>query len=471
MVAGICRIFAERGLRVAPFKAQNMSLNSFVAPGGLEMSYAQALQAWAARIHPDSDMNPILLKPEGLLRSQLVVRGKVQGSYGSRNFLENRDELFEIATQAYDRLAELYDVIIIEGAGSPVELNLMRTDLSNLRMAEHADAAALLVGDIDRGGIFASLYGTMQLMPEASRRRVQGLVVNKFRGDRTLFADGEKILEELTGIPVLGVVPYAPLEFPQEDSVGIPPYDPKSVGAGIPIVIVSLPYMSNFTDFDPLRMEPSLHISFRRYVPSQTPAMIIIPGSKNTLADLDWLKRSGWADAIKTWASEGVSIAGICGGYQMMGETLFDPDGVEGFSQHVEEGLKLLPVRTVLAPEKTTRQVSGFASSGPWREQRVQGYEIHMGETAVIPRGGTQHFAPLFYLEGREDGLVSSQGQIWGTYLHGVFQNAEFRHTMIGRLGAHLVMEGNPLELVLEQWKEVIQSNVDISALLRLVGC
>ncbi len=468
MVAGLCRVLRDRGIAVAPFKAQNMSLNAYIAADGAEMSYAQALQAWSAGVAPHADMNPVLLKPESPQQSQLIVQGQAQGAYGSRHFRENRDELFSAVTESYDRLARQYDVVIIEGAGSPVEMNLMNTDLSNLRMAEYADAQMVLVGDIDRGGIFASLYGTALLMPEAARARLRGIIVNKFRGDRTLFADGVAILENLVSVPVLGIVPHVPLSFPEEDSMGVPraPDGRGSVAVAVP----ALPYMSNFTDFDPLRMEPDVNLMFRQELPSRPPDMVVIPGSKNTLADLAWLKRSGWSDAIKAWAGEGVMVVGICGGYQMLGESVHDPQGVEGYSPLPADGLGLLPIRTVLAAEKVTRQVSGFATAGPWQGQHVRGYEMHMGETSLVEYSGVRRFASLFSLEDNPDGLSSADGQIWGTYLHGVFHNTELRHAIIRQLGGRALLAGDLFEQVIRQWKEVIENNVDIPAILHLVG-
>ncbi|SMC01845.1 adenosylcobyric acid synthase (glutamine-hydrolysing) [Sulfobacillus thermosulfidooxidans DSM 9293] len=465
IVAGLCRLLVDQGIRVAPFKAQNMSLNAFITSEGHEMSYAQAIQAWSARLSPRVEMNPILLKPETTSRSQLIVRGQVQGPYESRHFRDNRDELFKIVQQAYDELAQQYDVIIIEGAGSPVELNLMHTDLSNIRMAEYADASMILVGDIDRGGIFASLYGTAKLLPAFARHRLKGLIVNKFRGDITLFDDGIRLLEEITAVPVLGVIPYVDLAFPEEDSLGVPePITPKNQ---ITIWVVRLPYMSNFTDFDPFRFEPDVNLLFSSTPPGSRPDMIIIPGSKNTLADLAWVKESGWADSIKYWASHGTMVAGICGGFQMMGQKVDDPLGIEGMVKG-DFGLGLLPIRTVLGPYKVTKQVQGTGLALPWKNQVVSGYEQHMGETTLV-KPDDHSFTPLLALDGYTDGLVSSSGRIWGTYLHGIFHNTAFRHTVINLLGGHGVMTENPFDVIINQWKEVMAEHVDLSALLRLV--
>lgn len=468
MVAGLCRVFRDRGIRVAPFKAQNMSLNAYITREGAEISYAQALQAWSAGIAPHRDMNPILLKPQSAQQSQLIVHGQVQGAYGTHHFRYNRDELFRAVTESYDRLAAQYDVVIIEGAGSPVELNLMHTDLSNVRMAEYADADMILVGDIDRGGIFASLYGTVALLPETVQTRLKGLIINKFRGDATLFTEGVQILQSLTHQPVLGVVPHVPLQFPEEDSLGVPQGGKGS--ARVTVVVPTLPYMSNFTDFDPLRMEPDVDVIFTSDLPSEPPDLVVVPGSKNTLADLAWLKRSGWSDAIKKWAYEGIMVAGICGGYQMLGESVRDPLGVESHALPQEDGLGLLPIETVLTETKITRQVSGFVCAGPWQGEHVHGYELHMGDTTRVESQNQTRYAPLFSLDDRSDGLTTEDGHIWGTYLHGVFHNPEFRHRIIRQLGARSLLAGDVFESVIRQWKEVIEQYVDIAALIRLVG-
>lgn len=466
ITAGLCRLLADEGIQVAPFKAQNMSLNAYVTDDGLEMSYAQAIQAWSARIAPNVLMNPILLKPETTQRSQLIVRGRVQGPYDSGHFREHRDALFAVVQDAYDQLARHYDVILIEGAGSPVELNLMQTDLSNLRLAEYADSRVILVGDIDRGGLFASLYGTVKLLPSKAQTRLSGLLVNKFRGDMTLFNEGVRILEDLTTVPVLGVIPYVPLAFPQEDSLGVPTNTSQT--GHITIGVVRLPYMSNFTDFDPFRFEPDVNLVFLASPPGKRPDMIIIPGSKNTLADLAWIQKTKWDECLMRWAREGTMIAGICGGFQMMGELVADPLGIEG-PPHDDRGLGFFPIQTILGRYKTTRQVVGKGMEGPWKDQMISGYEQHMGETVILDMDDSP-YRPLLAIEDHTDGLMTSSAQIWGTYLHGVFHNAQFRHTIINQLGGQGVLTDSPFDVVINQWKEVIAQHVDLSALLRLVG-
>ncbi len=466
IVAGFLGVLADQGIRVAPFKAQNMSLNAYITDEGLEISYAQALQAWSAGIQPSVLMNPVLLKPETGSRSQLIVNGVAQGPYDSQHFRDKRDSLFTIVRQAYDQLAQQYDVIVMEGAGSPVELNLMRTDLSNTRLAEYADASIVLVGDIDRGGIFASLYGTVALLPAEARRRLKGLIVNKFRGDFTLFDEGIHILEELTGVPVLGVIPYVELPFPQEDSLGVS--DSEKPNALITICVVRLPYMSNFTDFDPFRMEPQVNLIFSDRPPGKRPDMIIIPGSKNTLSDLDWLKKQGWQNSIVGWAQEGSMVAGICGGFQMMGTDVADPLGVEG-NVAASSGLGFFPLKTELAPNKITRQVQGQVLAGPYKGHEIWGYEQHMGETRRV-KESLFPFAPLIGLNDHTDGLINSEGKLWGTYIHGIFHNTAFRHAIIEELGGQGMMTENPFKPIITQWKEVIAKHVDLATLFRLVG-
>ncbi len=465
IVAGMCGVLADQGIRVAPFKAQNMSLNAYITDEGFEISYAQALQAWSAGLEPNVLMNPVLLKPETDSRSQLILNGIVQGPYDSRHFRDRRDELFAVIRRAYDELARQYDIIIVEGAGSPVELNLMQTDLSNIRLAEYADASIVLVGDIDRGGIFASLYGTQALLPLEAKQRLKGLIVNKFRGDFTLFGDGVDILQKLTGVPVLGLIPFVDIPFPQEDALGVSGSEKSD--AHITICIVRLPFMSNFTDFDPLRMEPEVNLIYQVTPPGTRPDMIIIPGSKNTLSDLAWLRRRGWQDKILIWAQEGTMVAGICGGFQMMGVKVRDPLGIEG-SIVASSGLGLFPVETVLTSNKTTRQVQGHALAAAFHGATIRGYEQHMGETRPVAE--LLSFSPFIALEDHSDGLINQVGNLWGTYIHGIFHNTTFRHAMIHQLGGQGMMTENPFNRVITEWKEVIAEHVDLATLFRLVG-
>ena len=458
LVAGLCRLFRREGLRVAPFKAQNMSLNSFVTPEGHEIGRAQVVQAEAAGILPHVDMNPILLKPEADARSQIVLNGRPWRSLPAGAYYLHRDELWPQVTGALDRLRARYDLVIAEGAGSPAEINLRRGDIVNMEVALHAQAAVLLVGDIDRGGVFAALLGTLMLLAPEERALVRGLLINKFRGERALLTDGLRMLEERAGVPVAGVVPYLHnLAIAEEDGVyledlreaaraaiGAPRQAAESSlevpATAIDIVAIHLPHISNFDDLDALRLERGVRVRWVEAVEALGwPAAIIIPGSKNTLDDLAWLRAQGLAGAIVERARAGTALVGICGGYQMLGRTLADPQGFDGNAGAVTEGLGLLPVDTVYYPEKATYQARArvCASEGWLREAagaEVTGYEIHMGDT----RGGR----PLFTLTHRgaecleqPEGAIDASGRIFGTYLHGLFDTPTFRRAWLRSLG------------------------------------
>src|SRR5262245_58039095 len=354
LTAALCRSFARRGVRVAPFKAQNMSNNAAVCADGAEIGRAQAVQAAAAGIEPTADMNPVLLKPEADSRSQVIVLGRPWQTLRAANYYRRKEELWPIVTAALDRLRAAYELVLIEGAGSPVELNLRHLDIVNMAVARHARAPVLLVGDIDRGGIFAQLLGTLALLEPEERALVRGLVVNKFRGDRTLFADGVRILEERGGVPVLGVVPHLPaLAVPEEDAVALDSFIPRPARGSIDIVVIRLPRIANFDDFDPLAAEPGVTL---RYVQTPrelgAPHAMILPGTKSTIAELDWLRATGLADAIRDRVACGAAVVGLCGGYQMLGQMIRDPHGIEAAAEVA--GLGLLPIETIFAAEKAT---------------------------------------------------------------------------------------------------------------------
>jgi adenosylcobyric acid synthase len=383
VAAGICRLLYRAGTNVAPFKAQNMSLNSYVTPDGGEMGRAQVLQAQACGLAPHVDMNPILLKPEADEKSQVIVHGKVWRSQEARDYFERKSPLFEFVKASYDRLASQYSVLVIEGAGSAAEMNLRDRDIVNWPVVEMADAAVILVADIDRGGVFAQVIGTMDLLAPKERQRVIGVVINKFRGDLSLFDDGIKIIEERTGVPVLGVVPYLRnLELDQEDSVDIERFRMTPFGTEtVNVAVVLLPHMSNFTDFNQLAAESDVAL---RYVASlkelQGADVVILPGSKTTIADLAYLRKSGFEDAFTAHMHQGGEMIGVCGGYQMLGNTIADPRHVEPGGS--SKGLGLLDVETELLTSKKTVQVraqalSAFLDHGCL----VEGYEIHMGVT------------------------------------------------------------------------------------------
>ncbi|MEM7586243.1 MAG: cobyric acid synthase [Acidobacteriota bacterium] len=438
LVTALCRIFAQQGVRVAPFKSQNMSLNAGVTPEGHEIGRSTCAQAEAAGVAPHVDMNPVLIKPEAECRSQVVLEGRPWGRIEAGNWHELKALFWQHITAAFDRLRARYELVIMEGAGSPAEINLMANDNANLRVAQHADAPAILVGDIDRGGVFASLLGTVSLLEPAQRELVKGFVINKMRGDPRLLGDGpERLRERAFGIPTLGVIPYLPdLGIAEEDSVALArPARQDDSDAEIDLAVVQLTHVANFDDFDPLAREPGVRL---RYVASVeelgTPSAVLLPGTKTTLADLAWLRDTGLAEAVVTLARRGVPVVGICGGFQMLGSELSDPEGSEAAPGAIDQGLGLLPVNTRFASDKRTVQVEAT-----WRAPApaglagisVRGYEIHMGQSETLG------LEPAFRLAGsnQPDGACSADGRIWGTYLHGLFDNDAFRHAWLRTLG------------------------------------
>ncbi len=420
ITAGFCRIFRQDGYRPAPFKAQNMSLNSYATPEGLEIGRAQAVQAEAAGIPCHVDMNPVLLKPTSDQASQVVLNGRPIGTQTAHEYFRENDrhELFAAATQAYDRLAARYAPVVLEGAGSISELNLKRRDITNLRMALHAGAATYLVADIDKGGVFGSVYGTLALLEPAEKACIKGIIINKFRGDARLFADGRQQLAALTGVPVVGVLPYfRDIFVEEEDSVAL---ERKRGAAGLAgrvrVAVVLLGRLSNFTDFDALSHDPRADLFFTRDAAELGAAdVIVLPGSKNTIADLRVLTSSGLAAAVVRAHRAGKTVVGICGGYQMLGRSVEDPDGVEG-AVPAAAGLGLLPVRTVLQGEKTTQQRRFAFLNGAAAD--CQGYEIHMGQTTA--KGPPRPVATL--ADGTPEGYFAGP-RCWGTYLHGILDN------------------------------------------------
>jgi adenosylcobyric acid synthase len=439
LTAALCRIFAQQGYRVAPFKSQNMSLNSAATIEGLEIGRAQALQAEAAGIPASVDMNPVLIKPSGDCSSQVVVRGKIWGQISAADYHQRRvEELMPVVRESYQALASAYEVIVLEGAGSPAQINLKQHDIANMRMAEMADAACLLVGDIDRGGVFASLLGTVELLDPVERERIRGFCINKFRGDLSLLEPGVRMMEERLGKPCMGVVPYLPgLALEEEDSVGLPAiaragWSRAETAKDRPlrIAVVALPSFSNFTDFDSLRAEPAIDLLFCRSAELLANAdVVILPGSKQTMSDLEWLRENGLDLAVRAHARAGLVI-GICGGMQMLGHELADPAGVE--QQGCVPGLGLLGIRTTMEAEKVTRLCSGMIHGDvlfgqPIRSGRISGYEIHVGRTEYLPPA--EAFASLD--SGELDGCIGVDGRILGTYLHGIFDEDEFRHQLV----------------------------------------
>lgn len=433
LCAGLCRIFAQEGLRVAPFKSQNMSLNSFITREGLEMGRAQVVQAEAAGIEPSVRMNPVLLKPVSNMGSQVIVNGEVRGNFSASEYYAMKHTLLPDIMAAYHSLAAESDVIVIEGAGSPAEINLKQGDFVNMGMAKLAQAPVLLVGDIDRGGVFAQLFGTVALLDEDERGIVKALVINKFRGDVSLLAPGLRQLETLVAKPVAGVLPMLNVDIDDEDSLA-ERLTRKQWDAVLDIAVIRLPHLSNFTDFAPLEATAEIGV---RYVSSArefgSPDLVILPGTKNTISDLRWLRQNGMEAAILKLASNNTPLIGICGGYQMLGERVIDQEGVEGGGEIA--GMGLLPVVTIFLPEKHRTRVAGsvyYADSilSGCVGAAVEGYEIHMGETTLDKTA--KPF--LLFNHGVYDGCA--RGNIYGTYLHGFFDSASCRKAVLEALAA-----------------------------------
>lgn len=447
LVAGLARVLVQDGYSVAPFKSQNMALNSFVTADGREMGRAQAMQAQAAGLDPVSDMNPILLKPEGPRGSQVIVDGLSRGTMSARDYFAYRRGLAPRVQAAYRRLARAHDIVLIEGAGSPAEINLQRDDIVNMGMARMVDAPVLLVGDIDPGGVFAQLTGTVRLVPQEDRRRIRGLIINKFRGDVSILRPGLAPLEELCGAPVLGVVPFTPLDIDDEDSLSTR-LQARAASRPIDIAVIRLPHLSNFTDFDPLARHGAVGVRYvERAGDLGRPDLVVLPGTKSTLGDLAWLRESGIAACLLRLARASTPVLGICGGYQMLGEELLDPDGIEGPSGRAR-GLGLLPVRTVFERAKTLERTDavlsvpdGFFSC--LDGAHVHGYEIHAGATELIDGS---HRAVFSGGDGRAGGVA--RGNVMGTYLHGLFDAPEAVRALADALLRDRALDPSGFDLV-----------------------
>lgn len=461
LVTALCRILSKK-YNVAPFKAQNMSLNSWVTNDGSEIGIAQAIQAKAAGIEPSADMNPVLLKPKGSHISQVIILGKPYADKEAGEYYDSIEGIMSIVGEAYRRLARAYEVIIIEGAGGAAEINLYNRDIVNIGMARLVKPPVILVGDIERGGVFASIYGTLQLLPPDVRPLVRGIIINKFRGDMKLLEPGLKQLEELTGLPVLGVIPYTDMRVPSEDSVSIK--DKTQNGHPVRIAVIRLPHISNFTDFEPLE-----HYADVRYVEPDDeldePDAIILPGTKNTIDDLKELRSKGMDKKIITEAGKGTPVFGICGGYQMLGEEITD-SGIEGTGGAcLIKGLGLLNVTTRFGRyEKQTKQVEKFVTGdgeilGAIKGEKVTGYEIHMGNT----EGGEAAFG--------DDGSVSENGLVIGTYLHGLFENENIRNSFMGYLYKRrgLTYNGGNHSDGIEELAGFVEANLDMDSIHRML--
>ncbi len=478
LAAALCRILLQDGYRVAPFKAQNMSLNSSVTPDGGEIGRAQAVQAQACRIEPDVRMNPLLLKPSTDTGSQVILLGKPIANMDFTEYTRHHEQYLQETRNAYDSLSREYDVMVLEGAGSPAEVNLLRHDIANMKTAHHANAPVLLVGNIDRGGVYASFVGTLEVLPPTERALIAGFIVNRFRGTASLLDDAHEYLARRTGRPVLGVVPELfDLGLPEEDSVGFrqrPGKDVAHDGDRVQIAVVDFSHISNFTDLDPLRIEPDVHLKIVRS-PRElgAPDAVILPGSKNVAADLHFLKSSGIGEKLLALAAtRRTEIVGLCGGFQMLGGRIADPHGIES-TEMAAEGLGLLPISTVLAPEKLLARTSAIhLPSG----LAVRGYEIHHGRTGGMER------LPLMKTphEDSGSGLVGAgteDGMVWGTYLHGVFDADEFRRWFIDRLrlrrglAAHgTVLVAYDLEPAFERLAQAVRDSVDIDRIYHTMG-
>lgn len=475
LTAAFCRILLQDGLRVAPFKAQNMSLNSFVTRDGLEMGRAQVVQAQACRLDPDIRMNPVLLKPASDVGSQVIVNGRPVGNMSVAEYIRYKPTARKAVRAAYDDLAAENDIIVLEGAGSPAEINLKPHDIVNMAMAGYADAKVLLAGDIDRGGVFAAFVGTMELLTEPERALVKGFIVNRFRGQASLLDDAFIYTEQHTGRPVLGTIPYlSDLGLPEEDSVSFKAglYDkPPPTGEHVEIALIDLPHISNFTDIEPFLAEPDVGLRIVRSPADlagsgKPPAAVILPGSKNVINDLAYLAETGLAELVQGLAAGGeTEIIGICGGFQMLGDVVADPHGLES-GGGTSKGLGLLALKTTLARDKTlTRQIFAHQESG----QPVHGYEIHHGETKTVEK-------PLLIAEGRTAGAVSGNGLVWGTYLHGIFDADGFRRWFIDRLRQRrgliplkTVQTPYDLEPALERLAGIVREHVDLDRIYRML--
>jgi adenosylcobyric acid synthase len=473
VVAALCRVLRRRGVRVAPFKAQNMSNNSGVTPEGLEMGRAQIVQAEAARIPPHVDMNPILLKPTSEIGAQVVLLGKARGNSTAGDYHARKEPLFHEAAGALERLRRRFELVVMEGAGSCAEVNLMAGDIANLRMAEQAAAPVILVADIHRGGVFGQIVGTLACLEAPQRDRIKGFIVNRFRGELALFADGVGWIERRTGKPVFGVLPWFDhIRIEPEDSVVIE--SPRKVpapaaGGRAAIGVIRLPHISNFTDFEPLSGLSDLRVHFLEQ-PQDLAGFraVVLPGSKNTRYDLEWLKTSGWEQRIKTFHAGGGHVLGICGGYQMLGRRVHDPEGHEG-SAGSSEGLDFLPVETILRAPKTTT-LTRFR----WEESQGTGYEIHMGQTV---RHGAKPLFRVLERNGRaaadEEGCIAPNARVMGTYLHGLFDSPSILARWLRAIGVAAVhppalggLAARDREY--EALADHFEKNVDVPAILEL---
>ena len=459
VVAGLCRVLARRGLRVVPFKAQNMSNNAAVTKDGGEIGRAQWLQALAAGIEPSVHMNPILLKPQSDRTSQIIIRGKATATMGAQEYQSYRSTLMQSVMESYEHLAKDTDIVLVEGAGSPAEINLRNGDIANMGFARAANCPVVLIGDIDRGGVIASLVGTHTVLADEDRAMIRGFLINKFRGDPKLFESGVHEIERRTGWPYLGLIPYnhALMQLPQEDSMAMMKADAASSG-DTHIVALAYPHLANFDDLDPLKHEPGVRLTWLR-AGDALPAdanLVILPGSKSTISDLAFVRAQGWDIDLKAHHRRGGRILGICGGYQMLGKTLSDPEGFDGAPATVD-GLGFLDITTVFTG---TKRVTPW--KGKYGDLNVTGFEIHSGMSS-----GNDCVRPLF---NGSDGARSQDDLIWGTYIHGLFTTDDFRKSVLSSLGAKTSGYNyeQHMQQILNDWADVLEESVSIETLLSL---
>ncbi len=478
LVTALCRIFKQDGYSVCPYKSQNMSLNSYITLDGKEMGRAQVLQAYAAGLEPEVYMNPILLKPTTDKNCQIIFNGEVYGYSNAKEYHNLKVKFKDDLKSAFEKLENQFDIIVMEGAGSPAEINLRDNDIVNMGMAELIDAPVLLVGDIDKGGVFASLLGTIMLLSDSEKDRVKGTIINKFRGDISLLKPGVDSLEELTHRDCLGVVPYFKLDLEDEDgAVDLN----KNITDKIDIAIIRLPHISNFTDFDALSIEPDVSVRYVETVTEfKTPDLVIIPGTKNTLGDLEYLKKSGLYNKIREYEVNG-KIIGICGGYQMLGKILEDPYGVETTLESME-GLDILPIKTVFEEKKITTRVNGIIAKDLINNDTplsIYGYEIHMGKTTILDEG--KSLININKSNNEEanhlDGVVNNKGNVMGTYIHGIFDGVEFRQHIINELRRDKGIEEKVSmayehlrEKELDKLADLVRASIDMNKIYKIMG-
>ena len=466
LVAGLCRLAANRGLKVAPFKPQNMSNNAAVSDDGGEIGRAQWLQAWAARMPSSVHMNPVLLKPQSDVGSQIVLQGKVWGQARGRDYQRLKPQLLDAVLESFSMVGKQADLVIVEGAGSPAEINLRAGDIANMGFATRAGVPVVLVGDIDRGGVIASLVGTHTILPEEDRRMISGYIINKFRGDVSLFDDGIKAVESFTGWPCFGVVPWlkAAVRLPAEDSVVLERLSRSGSGA-LKVAVPMLARIANFDDLDPLAAEPEVDLVFVRpgeALPGDA-GLVVLPGSKSTIGDLADFRAQGWDRDLERHVRRGGRVIGLCGGYQMLGRKVYDPLGIEGSTTEIE-GLGLLDIETEMAPEKTVRNSAAW--SVPY-DVALSGYEIHLGVTS-----GNDCARPFVTIDGRPDGAISGDGRVAGTYLHGLFGSDAYRARLLESFGITGSRESyrQRVDTALDEVAAELENLLDRNWLAQLLG-